>query len=239
MGFWIILCLTVACARTGLCQATLYVLKAKPNALAFGGPPCSSFVWLNVATSKRSKSRPLGDVARDYIRSANKLLERICFFPNKTLHHLSFLVFQFKVEHAVLSLFERGSGWRAAGHFCCYFALCGKSSLWQSSLNLHWWNSFPTWNLSLGLSRESEWSGWKLSCSLVALSTTKWNMIFHFFHGSLRSLGCDNTSGKWELMVRWPWSRHVSMEQRFALSLNWWVWFAAMASKNLYSFNFC
>ena len=69
--------ITIACARSGLCQAVLYVLKAKPNALAFGGPPCSSFVWLNVATSKRSKSRPLGDVARDYIRLANKLLECI------------------------------------------------------------------------------------------------------------------------------------------------------------------
>ena len=125
----------------------------------------------------------------------------------------------------VVSLLERGSGWHAAGHFCCYFVLCGKSSQWQNSLNLHWWNIFPTWSLSLELSRQWKWSGWKLSCSLVAWSNITWNKIFHFFHGSLRKLGRDNTSGTWELMVRGQWSQLASMEQRFALNLDWWDFF--------------
>ena len=60
--------------RPGLCQALQYVLRAKPNAMVVGGPPCSSFVWINSATSKRSADNPFGDTDRQYVRSSNKLL---------------------------------------------------------------------------------------------------------------------------------------------------------------------
>lgn len=57
----------------GLCQAVQYVLRGKPSALVFGGPPCSSFIWLNSATSKRSKKAPFGDTSRNYVNLANQL----------------------------------------------------------------------------------------------------------------------------------------------------------------------
>ena len=60
--------------RPGLCQAVQYILRAKPNAMVVGGPPCSSFVWINSATSKRCADNPFGDTDREYIRSSNKLL---------------------------------------------------------------------------------------------------------------------------------------------------------------------
>lgn len=60
--------------RVGLCQAVQYILRLKPYAMCVGGPPCSSFVWMNVATSKRSKTRPFGNTALGYIQSSNKFL---------------------------------------------------------------------------------------------------------------------------------------------------------------------
>ena len=60
--------------RSGLCQAIQYVLRLKPMAIAIGGPPCSSWVWINAATSRRRENSPFGDVSREYVRSSNKLL---------------------------------------------------------------------------------------------------------------------------------------------------------------------
>ena len=62
-------------ARAGLCQAVQYVLRGKPSALVFGVPPCSSFIWLNSATSKRSKKAPFGDTSRSYVNLANQFLD--------------------------------------------------------------------------------------------------------------------------------------------------------------------
>ena len=60
--------------RPGLCQAIQYILRAKECALAVGGPPCSSVVFINMATSKRSADSPFGDQSREYVRNSNKLL---------------------------------------------------------------------------------------------------------------------------------------------------------------------
>mmetsp|Transcript_79355 Transcript_79355/g.125158 ORF Transcript_79355/g.125158 Transcript_79355/m.125158 type:complete len:346 (-) Transcript_79355:158-1195(-) len=60
----------------GLCQAILYTLRAKPNSLALGGPPCGSFVWINLSTSGRSRDDPFGNCDRQYVASANKLTAR-------------------------------------------------------------------------------------------------------------------------------------------------------------------
>ena len=67
--------------RTGLCQAVLIALRCQVGALVMGGPPCSSFVWINSATSRRSRGRPLGDTSKKYIRSSNKPLGMRVFFP--------------------------------------------------------------------------------------------------------------------------------------------------------------
>ena len=63
-----------ASLRCGLCTAVALCLRLKPGALLMGGPPCSSFVWINAHTSGRSRSRPLGNCQREYICSSNRFL---------------------------------------------------------------------------------------------------------------------------------------------------------------------
>jgi len=58
--------------RTGWMNALKMTLQLKPGGLLVGGPPCSSWVWINRATSKRSKVRILGDSSREYVRLSNQ-----------------------------------------------------------------------------------------------------------------------------------------------------------------------
>lgn len=58
--------------RHGFFRALQYALRVTENGLMHGGPPCSSFVWVNRATSGRGRDQPDG---RDGVRSvftANK-----------------------------------------------------------------------------------------------------------------------------------------------------------------------
>ena len=57
--------------RLGFSQAVLGVLRVKADGLIHFGPPCSSFVWLNRATSGRSRSRPYGFEDRTYVEAAS------------------------------------------------------------------------------------------------------------------------------------------------------------------------
>lgn len=50
------------------------VLRLKPKGLLVGGPPCGSWVWINRATSQRTKSRIFGNTSRGYVRDANTKL---------------------------------------------------------------------------------------------------------------------------------------------------------------------
>lgn len=50
------------------------VLKLKVGGLLIGGPPCGSFVWVNRATSKRSRARIFGDTTKSYVKAANTSL---------------------------------------------------------------------------------------------------------------------------------------------------------------------
>ena len=54
--------------RQGFCHAILGTLRLLPDALLTLGPPCSSFVWLNSATSKRTEQDPYGDESKEYVR---------------------------------------------------------------------------------------------------------------------------------------------------------------------------
>ncbi|CAE7298727.1 unnamed protein product, partial [Symbiodinium microadriaticum] len=54
------------------------ILKLKPMGLATIGLPCSSFVWMNAATSKRSATSPLGNEELPYVAQANKIAARVC-----------------------------------------------------------------------------------------------------------------------------------------------------------------
>lgn len=57
--------------RSGFCQALLGTLRLRADGLLMLGPPCGSFVWVNQATSKRSKDRPYGDESKEYVNIAS------------------------------------------------------------------------------------------------------------------------------------------------------------------------
>ena len=72
--------------RTGFARATLQVLRLRESGLLTAGLPCHSFIFLNRGTSKRSKTRPLGDQQKGYIQESNMLLA----FIAKELYDLGF-----------------------------------------------------------------------------------------------------------------------------------------------------
>lgn len=71
--------------RDGWTNIVRMILKLRPGGLLIGGPPCSSWVWINRATSKRSAQRVMGDSSRNYVRDANSILSStwaiVFFYP--------------------------------------------------------------------------------------------------------------------------------------------------------------
>ncbi|CAE7269466.1 unnamed protein product, partial [Symbiodinium pilosum] len=49
-----------------------------PQGLATIGLPCSSFVYMNSATSQRTLEEPFGREDLEYVRQANTLAARVC-----------------------------------------------------------------------------------------------------------------------------------------------------------------
>ena len=67
--------------RQGYLRAILLCLKLKEGSLLSCGPPCGSYVFINRATSGRSKWRPFGLASiRQYVREANVKLSCKCYF---------------------------------------------------------------------------------------------------------------------------------------------------------------
>ena len=62
----------------GFVKALHLFIRLRPFGLSVGGPPCSSFVWMNRSTSKRALWKPEGDLNRAYIRDANLIVVRYC-----------------------------------------------------------------------------------------------------------------------------------------------------------------
>lgn len=54
-------------------KAIQYTLRLQEGGLTTAGPPCGSFVFLNMGTSGRSKQRPLGGKYA-YVKRANLTL---------------------------------------------------------------------------------------------------------------------------------------------------------------------
>lgn len=65
-------------ARQGFIQAVHGTLRIEEDWIQTSGLPCSSFVWINRYTNKRSDDNPLGDESLAYVRNANKLACRYC-----------------------------------------------------------------------------------------------------------------------------------------------------------------
>ncbi len=62
--------------HSGFCNAVALVLQTKAGGLNHFGIVCSSWIFLNRGTSKRSKTAPLGDTTHRYVRSANRMVSR-------------------------------------------------------------------------------------------------------------------------------------------------------------------
>lgn len=61
--------------RPGFLRAILLTLRLEEGGLVSAGPPCGSFVFINLHTSGRRKWRPFGFASiRKYVRDANKNL---------------------------------------------------------------------------------------------------------------------------------------------------------------------
>ena len=60
----------------GLLHAIRAVLRLRVNSLLFLGIPCSSWVWMNRGTSKRSRTNPLGDTTVPSVAATNQLTSR-------------------------------------------------------------------------------------------------------------------------------------------------------------------
>ena len=57
----------------------LGVLRLKPDSLMHMGPPCTSFVWVNKATHKRSATSPYGDESKAYVSIGSLPLDFIWY----------------------------------------------------------------------------------------------------------------------------------------------------------------
>ena len=84
--------------RFGFANLVQKVLMIKEDGLASFGVPCSSFVWLNSATSKRAKDSPYGDCSKKYIRVANMSQSEFCYAINDM--------------NMISQIYYVGQGWR-------------------------------------------------------------------------------------------------------------------------------
>lgn len=63
---------TSDCPRSGLVKATHKILMLQRGALLVGGPPCSSWVFINAGTHGRSRWEPNGFTKKRYVQMANR-----------------------------------------------------------------------------------------------------------------------------------------------------------------------
>ncbi|CAK9034090.1 Uncharacterized protein SCF082_LOCUS20749 [Durusdinium trenchii] len=63
--------------RRGFIRALEHTLRLKELGLLFAGLPCCSFIFLNLATSRRSRETPFGDTLKKYVFDSNVLAARL------------------------------------------------------------------------------------------------------------------------------------------------------------------
>ena len=63
--------------RSGFLRAILMTLRLKQDGLLTAGCPCSSFVFVNLATSARSSTSPYGEESMGYVFDANHIACRM------------------------------------------------------------------------------------------------------------------------------------------------------------------
>ena len=70
--------------RTGFLKLVQGALRIVEDGACHGGPPCSSWIWLNKGTSKRSMRCVMGDLKQRTVLQSNAILECI-LVPKSTL----------------------------------------------------------------------------------------------------------------------------------------------------------
>ena len=107
-----------AVLRLGFVAIVTLVLRLRPGGLLIGGPPCSSWVFINRATSRRSRQRVNGDCQKRYVRESNTILAFIgsqyidllifyllwCLYPLNPLCDLEHIVGDGWPRHTIIVL---------------------------------------------------------------------------------------------------------------------------------------
>ena len=59
------------------------ILRVREGGLLHGGPPCSSFVWVNAGTSGRSSANPEGNRLQRTVKTANETLGHLKIYVER------------------------------------------------------------------------------------------------------------------------------------------------------------
>ena len=65
------------CSGAGFVTALIFVLRLKANGFSSWGTVCSSWIWVVRSTSQRSKTNPLGDTSKEFVRIGNQMVARM------------------------------------------------------------------------------------------------------------------------------------------------------------------
>ena len=65
------------CSGAGFVTALIFVLRLKANGFSSWGAVCSSWIWVVRSTSQRSKTNPLGDTSKEFVRIGNQMVARM------------------------------------------------------------------------------------------------------------------------------------------------------------------
>jgi hypothetical protein len=93
--------------RRGFLKLIQLVLRTQADGLIHCGPPCSSWVWVNRATAKRSRDSPAGDTSIPSVASGNLFLGfNIIWIWSNTRHksttnHLNRIYLSMEKSHGV------------------------------------------------------------------------------------------------------------------------------------------
>ena len=96
--------------RGGFLRSIQLLLRLERGGLATAGPPCGSFIFLNMGTSGRSKARPLGGKYQ-YVKQANTNLGAITMWWFNTGLYNHFMVLLYAMGWQLDSKFKPKRLW--------------------------------------------------------------------------------------------------------------------------------
>ena len=121
--------------RSGLLKAVQLVLRITESGLLFGGPPCSSWIWVSIGTHKRTRERPNG-ANTDFVHQANRRAEIISSLLAARLTSRWVLLMFLATCRGVWSLYEQ------PGSSIMPWYACMKRFQRAASKHVSWQNVF-------------------------------------------------------------------------------------------------